>query len=47
MTGRSEEFDVTIFIGALHLHHAFPSHMMPVVDRPEGIKNGKKGIQEI
>jgi hypothetical protein len=47
MTRHSEAFDVTIFIGASHLHHAFPSHVMPVVDGPEGIENGKKGIQEI
>ncbi len=40
-------FDVTIFIGASHLHYAFPSHVMPVVDGPDGIENGKKGIQKI
>ncbi len=40
-------FDVTVLIGASHLHHVFLSHVMPVVDGPEGIKNGKKGIWEI
>ncbi len=40
-------FDVIILIAALHLHHAFQSHVKPVVDGPEGIENGKKGIQEI
>ena len=34
-------FDVTIFIGASHLHYAFPSHVMPVVDGPEGIDNSR------
>jgi hypothetical protein len=34
-------FDVIILIAASHLHHAFPSHMISVVNIPEGIKNDR------
>jgi hypothetical protein len=39
-------FDVTLLIAASHLHHAFPSHMISVVNIPEGIKN-KRGFRRV
>jgi hypothetical protein len=34
-------FDVTILIWTSCPHHAFLSHVMPVLDGPEGIKKGR------
>jgi hypothetical protein len=40
-------FDVTILIWTSCPHHAFLSHVMPVVDSPEGNDNSKKSIEKI